>query len=167
MPNFPGFEEFSGRIMHSHDFRNAEQFKGQRILIIGSSYSAEDVAIHCLKFGAKHIIISWRSKPPGLKWPKGIEERPLVTNLRKNQVFFKDGTQADVDTIICCTGYKNHYPFLESRLRIDEETSFYPGGLYKSSLFLKAGNKKLFYIGAQEQLYTFSLFENIAMWVCR
>ncbi|XP_060606983.1 trimethylamine monooxygenase-like [Ruditapes philippinarum] len=167
MPYFIGFEDFSGRIMHSHDFKEANEFRGQRVLIIGSSFSAEDVAIHCLKFGATHIIISYRSKATGLKWLPGIEERPLVKNFKKKKAFFKDDTQAEVDVVICCTGYKNCFPFLESRLRIDEETSFYPEGLYKSSLFLKAGNRKLFYIGAQHQLYTLSLFENIAIWVCR
>ncbi|XP_053396202.1 uncharacterized protein LOC123553161 [Mercenaria mercenaria] len=167
MPYFPGLDEFSGRILHSHDFKDANEFKGQTILVIGASYSAEDVAIHCLKFGAKQIIISWRTKALGLKWPSGIEERQLVVRFSKTQAYFKDGTKADIDVVICCTGYKNHFPFLEKRLRIDEKTCVYPAGLYKSSLFLKAGNNKLFYIGAQEQLYTFSLFENIALWVCR
>ena len=29
VPFFPGIEEFPGRVMHSHDFRNAYQFQGQ------------------------------------------------------------------------------------------------------------------------------------------
>jgi trimethylamine monooxygenase len=97
-------------------------------------------------------ILSYLTEATGLKWLPGIDERPLVKNFKKKQAFFKDDTQAEVDVVICCTGYKNCFPFLESRLRIDEERSFYPEGLYKSSLFLKAGNRKLFYIGAQQQL---------------
>ena len=38
--SFPGLETFPGRILHSHDFRNAGEFKGQRVLVVGSSYSA-------------------------------------------------------------------------------------------------------------------------------
>ncbi|XP_060590331.1 trimethylamine monooxygenase-like [Ruditapes philippinarum] len=99
MPYFTGFEDFSGRIMHSHDFKEANEFRGQKILIIGSTFSAEDVAIHCLKFGATHIIISFRIKPTGLKWLPGIEERQLVKIFEKKQAFFKDDTQAEVDVL--------------------------------------------------------------------
>ncbi|HXD28611.1 MAG TPA: NAD(P)/FAD-dependent oxidoreductase, partial [Arthrobacter sp.] len=36
MPSFEGFDRFPGRIMHSHDFRDAQEFAGQRLLVIGS-----------------------------------------------------------------------------------------------------------------------------------
>jgi cation diffusion facilitator CzcD-associated flavoprotein CzcO len=32
-----------GRVMHAHDFRVADEFAGKRLLMIGSSYSAEDI----------------------------------------------------------------------------------------------------------------------------
>lgn len=37
VPAFEGAESFPGRIMHAHDFRSAEEFKGKDILIIGTS----------------------------------------------------------------------------------------------------------------------------------
>ena len=43
VPYYPGFESFNGRILHAHDFREAMEFKGQDILILGTSYSAEDI----------------------------------------------------------------------------------------------------------------------------
>jgi trimethylamine monooxygenase len=39
--------------MHSHDFRDAEEFRGKNVIVLGSSYSAEDVALQCNKYGAK------------------------------------------------------------------------------------------------------------------
>ena len=36
VPEFPGFEAFQGRILHAHDFRSAETFKDQRVLVIGT-----------------------------------------------------------------------------------------------------------------------------------
>ena len=30
--------------MHAHDLKDATEFKGQHVLIIGTSYSAEDIA---------------------------------------------------------------------------------------------------------------------------
>lgn len=35
MPHFDGIEDFDGHIMHAHDFRGADQFKNQKLLLIG------------------------------------------------------------------------------------------------------------------------------------
>ena len=43
-PHFDGLENFHGRVMHAHDLKDATEFKGQHVLIIGTSYSAEDIA---------------------------------------------------------------------------------------------------------------------------
>ena len=42
VPEFPGFDTFGGRVLHAHDFRDALEFKDKDILIIGTSYSAEE-----------------------------------------------------------------------------------------------------------------------------
>ena len=55
--------------MHSHDIRNWEEFKDQRLLVIGASYSAEDTASISYKFGAKHVTISIRGDMLNYKWP--------------------------------------------------------------------------------------------------
>ena len=34
VPYYPGVERFPGRVMHSHDFRDANEFKGQRLLVV-------------------------------------------------------------------------------------------------------------------------------------
>ena len=45
IPEYKGMNLFPGRILHSHDFRNAEEFRGKDVLVLGSSYSAEDIAL--------------------------------------------------------------------------------------------------------------------------
>lgn len=166
-PEFPGIEQFEGRVLHSHNFRHGNEFKRQTVLVIGSHYSGEDIALHCLKYGATRIIVSWRTEPTGLTWPEGIEERPMVQRFDTTTAYFKDGTNAEIDAVIFCTGFRNHFPFLENKLRISEETSLYPDGLYRASLFMNEGDKRLFYIGAQLQIYTMTYFDCIASWVCR
>src|SRR5690625_1513442 len=47
MPHFPGVESFPGRVLHAHDFRDACEFENRRVLLIGSSYSAEDIGSQC------------------------------------------------------------------------------------------------------------------------
>ena len=44
VPPFPGSEDFQGRLLHSRDYRRAEDFTGQTVAVIGSSYSGKDVA---------------------------------------------------------------------------------------------------------------------------
>ena len=41
VPSFEGIDRFPGRVLHAHDFRTRWEFKGKRLLIVGSSYSAE------------------------------------------------------------------------------------------------------------------------------
>ena len=36
-----------GRVLHAHDMRDATEFKGKDLLLIGTSYSAEDIASQC------------------------------------------------------------------------------------------------------------------------
>ena len=112
VPTFPGVEKFPGRVLHAHDFRDANEFAGKTLLLVDASYSAEDIALQCIKYGAKRVICTWRSKPMGFNWPESIEERPLVQKFEGNTAFFKDGSKHDVDVVMMCTGYLHSYPFL-------------------------------------------------------
>jgi len=44
MPTIPGESEFRGRVMHSSAFSDAADFQGQRVVIVGASNSAHDIA---------------------------------------------------------------------------------------------------------------------------
>jgi trimethylamine monooxygenase len=164
VPEFPGFRGFNGRILHSHDFRDAMEFKGKDILIIGRSYSAEDIGSQCYKYGAKSITTSYRSKPMGFKWPENWKEVPLLVRVEGNTCHFKDGSTKDVDAIILCTGYLHHFPFLTDDLRLKTENRMWPLGLYQGVVW--EANPKLFYIGMQDQFYTFNMFDAQA-WYAR
>jgi trimethylamine monooxygenase len=164
VPEFPGFSSFNGRILHAHDFRDAMEFKGKDILIVGSSYSAEDIGSQCWKYGAKTITTSYRTAPMGYKWPDNWEEKPLLTGVDKNTVSFSDGTQKEVDAIILCTGYLHHFPFMEEKLRLRTENRLAPADLYKTVVWQH--NPRLLYLGMQDQWYTFNMFDAQA-WYAR
>ena len=112
VPEFEGFNIFNGRILHAHDFRDAVEFKGKTILIVGSSYSAEDVGSQCYKYGAKQIYSCYRSQPMGYKWPKNWTEKQQLLRVDENTAYFADGSSAKVDAIILCTGYLHHFPYM-------------------------------------------------------
>ena len=166
-PTIPGIEEFTGRILHSRDFREAADFKDKKILILGSGYSAQDIAQLTHANGANHIVCSWKEKPMGYKWSKGIEERPEVIRFEKNTAHFKDGTSANVDVVIFCTGYQKHLPFMLEDLRLTEKLSLHLDSLYKGILWVKGGDNRLLYLGMQNQLFTFPMFDVQAIWACK
>ncbi len=162
-PEYPGFATFPGRILHSHDFRDAGEFAGKDLLILGSSYSAEDIALQSLKYGAKSVTISYRSSPMGFGWPDGISEVPGLDRVEGRTARFADGTAQEVDAIILCTGYQHSFPFMDNELRLRTGNNLYPEKLYKGVVWTP--NPKLMYLAMQDQYYTFSMFDAQAFYV--
>ena len=118
--------------MHAHDFRSAEEFKGKTIVLIGSSYSAEDISLQLYKYGAKKCIISYRRNPMGYKWPAEIVEKPALEKIEgSNSFHFTDGTVEEADHVIFCTGYQHYFPFMSESLRLFATNNMYPDHLYK------------------------------------
>lgn len=164
MPYFKGIETFPGAVMHAHDFRGADQFRDKDVLMIGSSYSAEDIGIQSMKHGARSVTLSYRSKPIGMDWPEGMRELPLVTHFEENKAFFSDGTTAHFDAVVMCTGYQHKFPFLPSEMRLKTKNNLYPDGLYKGVVFNEL--PQLLYLGMQDQYFTFNMFDAQA-WFAR
>jgi len=164
VPHFKGFEQFAGRILHAHDFREALEFKGKDLLIVGSSYSAEDIGSQCYKYGARSITSCYRTAPMGYKWPANWEEKPLLQRLENNRAYFVDGTSKHIDAVILCTGYKHHFPFLAEDLCLKTDNRLWPRNLYKG-VFWEA-NPRMIYLGMQDQWYSFNMFDAQA-WYAR
>jgi trimethylamine monooxygenase len=163
VPYFEGVASFGGRVMHAHDFRDALEFKDKDILIVGRSYSAEDIGSQCWKYGAKSVTVTYRSKPIGFAWPERFEEKPLLQKLEGKTAHFKDGTTKEVDALILCTGYLHHFPFLPDSLRLKTANRLWADDLYNGVVYEK--NPQLFYIGMQDQFYTFNMFDAQAWYV--
>ena len=163
VPEYPGFNNFNGRILHAHDFRDAVEFKDKDILILGTSYSAEDIGSQCWKYGAKSITVSHRTAPMGYDWPDNWQEVPKLERVDENAAYFIDGTQKQVDAIILCTGYVHHFPFMEQSLKLQTTNRLYPVDLYNGVVWQH--NPNLFYLGMQDQWYTFNMFDAQAWYV--
>ena len=164
VPDFTGLDQFAGRVLHAHDFRDAREFADQRLLLVGSSYSAEDIGTQCYKYGAKEVTFSYRSNPLGHDWPDRMSEVPLLTGLAGKTATFVDGGTREIDAIVLCTGYQHHFPFLPDALRLRTSNRLYPRGLYKGVVF--DANPKLMYLGMQDQYFTFNMFDAQA-WYAR
>ena len=187
MPTYPG--TFSGRMLHSHDYKNAQPFAGQRVLVIGGGNSGCDVAVETARVSAR-TDLSWRrgywivpkfifGKPAdtiaaGSNWlPRTLRMRinevllrvmqgsntqhglpepdhrfgathptvnselmyalrhghvgpkPDIARLDGNTVHFTDGSHADYDVIVACTGFWIAHPFLDKNV-VDFSTGAVP-----------------------------------------
>jgi trimethylamine monooxygenase len=164
VPTFPGLDSFTGRVLHAHDFRSAEEFTGKDILIVGTSYSAEDIGSQCYKYGVKSVTCSWRTRPMSFHFPDNFHTRPLLQRVDGRTCYFRDGSTADVDAIILCTGYVHHFPFVEDKLRLRTANRLCPDLLHEAVVWPK--NPRMMYNGMQDQWFTFNMFDAQA-WYAR
>lgn len=164
VPYFEGFNHFEGRILHAHDFRDAREMTDKDILVIGTSYSAEDIASQCYKYGVKSVTCSYRTAPMGFHWPDNFTTVPLLEKCVGKTCHFKDGSTKDIDAIILCTGYQHYFPFMSEELRLATNNRLAPNMLHKGMFFNR--NPKLMYLGMMDQWYTFNMFDAQA-WYCR
>ncbi|MEM7216486.1 MAG: NAD(P)/FAD-dependent oxidoreductase [Pseudomonadota bacterium] len=163
VPHYPGFETFNGRVLHAHDFRDAREMADKDILILGTSYSAEDIGSQCWKYGCKSVTVAHRTAPMGYDWPDNWQEVPALVKVEGKTAHFKDGTSKEVDAIILCTGYKHHFPFMADGLRLRTANRLASADLYKGVAYVH--DPDLFYLGMQDQWYTFNMFDAQAWWV--
>lgn len=74
-----------------------------------------------------------------------IAVRPQVERLEGNRVHFVDGSSETVDLIVCATGYRAHFPFLDERLILTADG--------RPHLFLQMAHRRfddLFVVGLVE-----------------
>lgn len=74
LPDFPG--DFSGEVIHSHNYKTNEPFAGKRVLVVGAGNSGCDCAVEISRV-AGHVGISMRR--PYYIIPKFMMGRPTDT----------------------------------------------------------------------------------------
>lgn len=75
IPSWEGKETFPGEIIHSSKFKNAQAFKGKKVLVVGSGNSAAEIASKLTEH-ASTVTMSVRTAPHIL--PKSIYGIPLI-----------------------------------------------------------------------------------------
>jgi len=132
-------QKFLGQVIHSSEIGTLDlSVEGKRIIMIGDSYSAEDLTLQCLKLGAEKIFISSRSDSGSASsvgaWPGNRVEMlahkiPYQVTEDGHGIVCKDvreeeeedddifTTVEDVSIIIFCTGYRPNVSFLAPELK--------------------------------------------------
>lgn len=61
-PAFPGQLRFGGEIAHSSDYRNADPYRGKRVLVVGAGNTGGEVALELSEKGATSVDLCIRGK---------------------------------------------------------------------------------------------------------
>ncbi|WP_459709871.1 succinic semialdehyde dehydrogenase [Actinophytocola sp. KF-1] len=76
VPNYidlPGQDDFTGEITHSAHYRNAERFRGKRVLCIGIGETAADVVSEIAQVADRCTLSVRRYQPVVARYPRGRE----------------------------------------------------------------------------------------------
>lgn len=141
-------DDFEGKSMHSVEATETfkEHVKGKRVLLIGDSSSAEDLALRAVKLGAEKVYITSRTGDGDCcemgAWPGGKVEvvygQPY--KILKGKTFKSQGVywsekkekwrkddddepkkMKDIDTAIMCTGYNANLECIDENLRFNDD----------------------------------------------
>jgi len=79
-PHYPGRGTFTGRQLHTHDFRSAAEFRGQRVLVVGAGTSAVQFLLQLDASGARTLWSTrrapeWTDRPFDPAWGAAVERR--------------------------------------------------------------------------------------------
>ncbi|GAV00878.1 hypothetical protein RvY_11666 [Ramazzottius varieornatus] len=114
IPHVPTIETFSRTVLHSAEYRNRENYKDHNVLIIGDGLSADDLICDLRGFAKSLFLVRRRFQSTfddRIKYPN-IQRVPEPLNFIASGLALDDGTSQVIDTIILCTGYVLHFPFL-------------------------------------------------------
>ena len=117
--------------MHSHYYREPEVYKDQHVLVIGAGLSGRDIFADISPF-AKKVYVANRGPRLITTIPENVEEMMAVSKVEEDgKVYFINGEERWVDSIIIATGYQYSFPFLteKSGIRVDGGKRVVP--LYK------------------------------------
>lgn len=174
IPAIPGLQEFAqsrpGSVIHSKHFRGRESFTGKRVVVVGRSVSAGDIAfdlvntaiapVHAITIG--HAANGYFGDE-AFNHP-GIRNHPSIERISPDRtVHLLNGTNiSNVDQIIFGTGYTWTLPFLAST--VPTAGNRVPG-LYQHVVWQR--DPTLLFVGAVQAGLTFKIFEWQAVFAAR
>ncbi|CAH8313078.1 unnamed protein product [Eruca vesicaria subsp. sativa] len=167
LADIPGISSWPGKEMHSHNYRIPEPFKEQVVVIIGSSSSAVDISRDIAGVAKEVHVASWSNASDTLIKQNGYTNLWMHSMIERvhedGSVVFQNGKTTLADVIMHCTGFKYHFPFLETNgsVTVDDNRV---GPLYKH-VFAPAFAPSLSFIGLAWKVLPFHLFELQSKWI--
>ncbi|ODN02385.1 Senecionine N-oxygenase [Orchesella cincta] len=133
-----GQETFKGSIFHTKYYKNAQDFKGMHVVLIGFGFSSADLTLQLSETAEK--VTACHKFPLGFSFgliPKNCRETKAVKRITETGVITEDDEVIPCDAIILCTGYAIKYPFLNEACGITVVKEKYIPHLYNMTIFTK------------------------------
>ncbi|XP_050725812.1 uncharacterized protein LOC127003340 isoform X2 [Eriocheir sinensis] len=156
IPSIKDIEKFHGRQTHSHDYREPEPFKGERVVMLGAGPSGLDISLEVAAV-AKEVILS-HNHPIQIpsELPANVRQTRGIVAAHENGFIFGDGSRAEADVLMYCTGYEYTFPFLSEKCGVTVEDSIVKP-LYKH--IINVNHPTMAFIGIPSQIVPFPLFD--------
>ncbi|XP_042877642.1 flavin-containing monooxygenase FMO GS-OX-like 4 [Penaeus japonicus] len=156
VPTLPGIERYSGRQVHSHDYREPSSFRGATVLVLGAGASGLDIAIE-LATEAKEVILSHKlPKPVTSPLPPNMRQVAAATAATEDGFVLSDGSSVKADIILYCTGYEYTFPFLDPECGVRVEGNQVKP-LYKH--MINCDFPSMAFLGIPVQICPFPMFD--------
>lgn len=78
LPDWPGREDFTGELIHSSAYRNAEPYRGRDVLVVGPGTTGSEVALLLSRGGTGRVRVACRTPPNVL--PRKFVGVPVQVN---------------------------------------------------------------------------------------
>ncbi|KAK1565308.1 hypothetical protein Q3G72_023762 [Acer saccharum] len=165
--DIPGINSWPGKQMHSYNYRVPEPFQDQVVILIGDSASAVDTCKDIAGV-AREVYVASRSvadetyeKYPGYD---NMWHHPIIESAYGDgTVVFRNGNVVLADVILHCTGYKYHFPFLDSNVNVSVDDNCVKL-LYKH-VFPPVLAPWLSFVGLLWKVVPFPLWELQSKWI--
>ncbi|XP_058791667.1 flavin-containing monooxygenase 5-like [Phymastichus coffea] len=112
IPKIRGIESFAGRTLHSHLYRRPQDFANETVLVLGASYSGQEIATQVSRY-AKKIYLSHRHDRLKTKLLWNIEQVPAAMGADGDKLILNGGRRLKVDVLVYATGFLFDFPFLD------------------------------------------------------
>ena len=156
---------FEGKVMHSHEYKTPEQFKGKNVCLLGGAASGIDLTAEIATVSASCYLVAkshmHNETPTGAKG--NIHKvTGTVDKVDGSSVHFDTTDPSEshwvknIDFFVFCTGYQFHFPFLNN-LKDFSTTSNVVYPLYKHLFYTH--DPSLHFIGLPFRIIPFPLFE--------
>jgi putative flavoprotein involved in K+ transport len=63
LPDWPGLDSYTGDLIHSGDYKNADPYVGKNVLVVGTGNSGAEICVDLIESGAGHVQMSVRTPP--------------------------------------------------------------------------------------------------------
>ena len=112
IPDIPGINLFSGQIIHSHNYRQPEDLRGESVIIVGGGASGTDIMLE-VSGEASTVLLSHNNPPLPSILPDNVRQVPgLHSALPDGRLRLVDGSTVEATVILLATGYHYSFPFL-------------------------------------------------------